>query len=70
METDKKPYEIWIYHSIEGGVQFVFADVQGFGEFELLHSTHSQELHNPTWQRLVTKAESSVGFDSGNDFQF
>ena len=70
MEPDKKPYEIWIYHGIESGVQFVFADLQGFGEFELLHSTHSKELHNPTWQRLVTKAESSVSFDSGNDFQF
>jgi GWxTD domain-containing protein len=70
METDKKPYEIWIYHGIETGVQFVFGDLQGFGEFELLHSTHSKELHNPYWERLVTKAESNVGLDSGNDFQF
>jgi GWxTD domain-containing protein len=70
MEPDKKPYEIWMYHGLETGVQFVFGDLQGFGEFELLHSTHSKELHNPFWERLVTKAESSVGFDSRNDFQF
>jgi len=69
MEVDKKPYEIWLYHDIEGGVQFIFADLQGFGEFELIHSTLSGELHNPGWERLVHRAESSIGFDVEDEFR-
>lgn len=67
MDTAKKPYEIWSYHKIEGGVIFIFADLQGFGEYELLHSTYSQELHNPDWERLVRRAES-YDFDFDSDF--
>ncbi len=67
MEIDKKPYEIWHYNDIEGGVIFIFGDIQGFGEFELLHSTYSRELHNPNWERLVRRAEST-GFDFETDF--
>ena len=60
MEVDKKPYEIWTYHNLEGGVIFIFADLQGFGDFELIHSTFSQELHNPDWERLIKRAESTT----------
>jgi GWxTD domain-containing protein len=69
MEIDMKPYEIWTYHNLEGGVIFVFGDIQGAGDFELLHSTFSQELHNPDWQRLVKRAEGSI-FDETEDFGF
>ena len=62
MEVDKKPYEIWTYHNLEAGVIFIFADLQGFGDFELIHSTYSQELHNPGWERLVQRAESTSDF--------
>jgi GWxTD domain-containing protein len=68
MELDKKPYEIWYYDEIEGGVKFIFADLHGFGEFELIHSTYSQELKNTDWERLVRRAESSVGFDPSDEF--
>jgi GWxTD domain-containing protein len=63
MEVDKKPYEIWTYHNLEGGVIFIFADLQGFGDFELIHSTYSQELRNPDWERLVKRAESTSTSD-------
>ena len=43
------PYVIWRYHSLEGGAIFVFADLSGFGEYRLVHSTHRQEIQNPDW---------------------
>jgi GWxTD domain-containing protein len=48
-ETNRKPYEIWYYHSIEGGVIFVFGDLTGFSEYELLHSDKRGELRNENW---------------------
>lgn len=46
------PYEIWQYNNIPGEGQglFIFGDRQGFGEFELMHSTVSGERQNPSWQ--------------------
>ena len=46
------PYEIWQYNNIPGHGQsiFVFADVTGFGSFELLHSSVPGERSLPNWQ--------------------
>ncbi len=47
-----RPYEIWNYNSIPGEGQslFVFADLDGFGRFELVHSTVTGERTRPNWQ--------------------
>lgn len=52
-ERDVKPYEIWTYNNIPGEGQglFVFADLDGFGEFEMIHSTVAGERRLPNWQR-------------------
>jgi GWxTD domain-containing protein len=52
-ETDSRPYEIWKYESIEGGVVFVFGDITGFNDFQLLHSTKRGELRDDYWQRRI-----------------
>jgi GWxTD domain-containing protein len=52
-ETDSKPYEIWYYHQIEGGVYFVFGDYTGFNNYELLHSTLRGEINDPQWMRRL-----------------
>jgi len=52
-QTDTRPYEIWYYNDIEGGVQFVFGDVTGFSEYMLLHSTKRGELRDDNWQRRI-----------------
>ena len=52
-ELDMKPYEIWSYNSIQGGVIFVFGDRTGFSDYILLHSTHRSELHDENWQRQI-----------------
>jgi GWxTD domain-containing protein len=53
-ETDTKPYEIWQYESIEGGVIFIFGDITGFADYQLLHSTKRGELRDEYWRRRIT----------------
>jgi len=48
-ETEGKPYESWHYYQIEGGVDFVFLDRTGFGNYELVHSTKRGELRDDDW---------------------
>lgn len=50
-----KPYEIWNYNNIpgEGQAMFVFADRNGYGEFELLSSTVPGERSLPDWDRAI-----------------
>jgi len=50
-ETDSKPYEIWTYNNIQGGVIFVFVTRNQGGDYELVHSTHRNELHDENWNR-------------------
>ncbi|MCB0729841.1 MAG: GWxTD domain-containing protein [Ignavibacteriae bacterium] len=52
-ETNTKPYEIWYYNQIEGGVYFIFGDVTGFNYYQLLHSTMRGELQDPDWVRRI-----------------
>ncbi len=52
-QVDVKPYEIWYYNSIEGGVQFIFADLTGFSDYMLIHSTMRGELRDDNWQRRI-----------------
>jgi len=51
--ADSRPYEIWHYYSIENGVEFVFVDRSGFGEYQLVHSTKRGELRDDDWQRFL-----------------
>lgn len=50
-EIDSRPYEIWSYNNIQGGVIFVFVQRTSGGEYELVHSTHRNELHDENWDR-------------------
>jgi GWxTD domain-containing protein len=53
-ESESRPYEIWTYNSIQGGVQFDFVLRSPGGEYELVNSTHRNELHDDNWQRYLT----------------
>ena len=50
---DSKPYEIWNYHQIEGGVTFIFVDLTGFNEYTLVHSTKRGEIQDQSWEQLL-----------------
>lgn len=52
-QTDTKPYEIWHYNDIEGGVVFVFADMTGFSDYILVHSSKRGEISDPDWQSRI-----------------
>lgn len=63
---DSQPYEIWYYYSLEGGSQFIFADLSGNGNYELLHSTYRNEIKDPDWQLRIQKLKTR-GYDPGID---
>lgn len=55
-DMDAKPYEIWFYEQMEGGVAFYFSDISGYGDYELVHSTKRGEVYDPNWMARVFKA--------------
>ncbi len=63
-ETDKRPYEIWEYQELEGGVIFVFGDLTGFNDFSLIHSTKRGEISDAYWKRRLQMAGSSSNQDT------
>lgn len=63
---DSQPFEIWYYYSLEGGSQFIFADLSGNGNYELLHSTFRNEIKDPDWQLRIQKLKTR-GYDPGID---
>ncbi|OGU75142.1 MAG: hypothetical protein A2V93_02345 [Ignavibacteria bacterium RBG_16_34_14] len=52
-QIDSKPYEVWRYNEIEGGVIFVFADLTNFSDYQLIHSTARGELRDDNWERRI-----------------
>lgn len=56
-DRDTKPHELWQYNNIpgEGRALFVFADTDGFGEFELLHSSVAGERKSPSWREELRR---------------
>ena len=59
VQSGTRPYEIWSYNKLENGSIFVFADLQGFGDYELLHSTYRKEVYQPDWERRVRVLRSN-----------
>lgn len=52
-DLETKPYEIWRYNDVEGGVYFIFADISGFGDYQLISSTKRGELYDEYWQQKI-----------------
>ncbi len=55
-EIDTKPYEVWHYNDLQGGVIFVFADITGFSDYQLINSTARGELRDDNWMQRVQAA--------------
>lgn len=62
---NSRPHEVWRYFDLEGGVEFVFVDKQGFSEFELVHSNARNELHDYNWTRWIQVSGFQQGADIG-----
>jgi len=54
--SENRPYQLWKYYQIEGGVEFAFVDVNSWGEFKLVHSNARGELRDDDWQRWTNPA--------------
>ncbi len=53
-QDNTKPYIIWKYNDIEGGVEFDFADMNGFSDYELVSSTKRGEIYDANWQSRIS----------------
>lgn len=51
--SENRPYQIWRYFEIQGGVDFIFVDVSNWGEYRLVHSTARGELADSDWERWI-----------------
>lgn len=52
-ESNSRPYEVWTFNNIQGGVIFAFVQRASGGDYELVHSTHRNELHDENWMRFA-----------------
>jgi GWxTD domain-containing protein len=52
-ESDYRPYEVWTFQEILGGVVFAFVQRSPGGDYELVHSTHRNELHDENWMQYA-----------------
>lgn len=53
--TEFKAYQIWHYYNILGGVQFYFVDIRRIGDYQLVHSTHPDEIHQEAWKDMYAR---------------
>jgi GWxTD domain-containing protein len=51
-----RPYQVWNYYDLEGGVSFVFIERSGFGDMELVHSSARYETQDENWPRYIQVA--------------
>lgn len=58
---NSRPFEVWRYFGIDGGIEFVFVDIQGFSNFELVHSTSRNELQDYNWIRWIQVSSTGQG---------
>ncbi|NUQ81699.1 MAG: GWxTD domain-containing protein [Bacteroidetes bacterium] len=52
--------ELWQYHSIENGVEFIFIDINRNKEFRLVHSTKNGEVYNPDYDEDFKREKQRV----------
>jgi len=46
-------WELWSYHSLQGGVVFVFLDEDGYGDYKLVHSNAKGEIFDSDWDAFL-----------------
>ncbi len=56
-----REFQAWSYENIEHGVVFIFGVTGSFGNFKLLHSTKTGEIHNEAWLDLLKVTAGRTG---------
>ncbi len=54
-ETGYKPNEYWVYFNT--GYRFIFVDIIGNSDYQLVYSNTNKEPTNPNWQRYINPEE-------------
>jgi GWxTD domain-containing protein len=49
VNPNENAYEVWLYLEIEGGVEFDFVDINGYGIYQLVNSTKRGEVRFDNW---------------------
>lgn len=52
-EPNRVPYVIWSYHNLQNGVRFIFAEVEGYNEYQLIHSDLYGEIQNYDYEQIL-----------------
>ncbi len=52
---ERKPLQQWYYYQMpdQGEIFFLFEDEDGFGTYNLVHSTARGEKYDPNWERII-----------------
>lgn len=65
-KVDTRPYETWFYSGVQGGVNFYFVDMNGVGNYTLVHSDAYGENHYENWYaRYVQVIDQNTNLDPG-----
>ena len=59
--TEAKPYAVWSYYYVQGGVQFCFVELNGL-DYKLVHSTARNELSEPQWYKRYAEIMGAAQF--------
>ncbi len=48
--SDARAYQVWYYYQLEGGVEFIFVERRADSDYQLVHSTKRNEIHDYEWK--------------------
>lgn len=63
--SNLRAWSEWWYSDIQGGVRFYFVDINGFGDFKLVHSTAMGELYFTDWYNQFVPDSKDDPFNEG-----
>ena len=51
--SNENPFQVWFYQNLEGGTEFDFVDMNGYGDYRLVNSNYRTEIHDPNWKNYI-----------------
>jgi GWxTD domain-containing protein len=56
-QSNMRPYEEWHYDNLQGGVMFIFGDLNQTKEYRLIHSDMRGEITNNNWVEILESGQ-------------
>ncbi len=54
-QPNQHPHEVWFYNRLQGGVRFIFADLEGHKNYRLIHSELDGEVYDPNYRDVLQR---------------